>query len=316
MGISIKRIHPHFVGEVTGVDLRLPLENGQAEIIRQGMDQHGVLVFRDQDITDHQQIEYSKNFGELIETVESRTPAGITEIGNLDDDGNILGPNNTGYWQNFGARMWHTDGTFRVCPPTLSLLSARVVPSEGGNTEFAFMPAAYDALPEETKVDIEDLIAEHSLLYLWMQIGFGFFTDEQKKSNAPIRQKLVLKNASTGRKSIYLSSHIGTISGLPMPEARCLINDLMLHATQNEFVYSHKWAPGDLVMWDNRQCMHRARPIRDPTQVRELHRTTIKGESQTAVQNPPHKPTNWQVAGVLAPDCSFPGPINLKAALT
>ena len=227
VSISVEKIHPHFVGEVTGIDLCRPLEREQREAIQRGMDRYGILVFRGQDITDQQQIEFSKNFGEVIETVADRTPEGITEVTNLDENGNILTRSHLMFWLNLGARLWHTDGTFRAKPPTFSLLSARIIPAVGGNTEFAFMPAAYDALTSDTKLEIEDLIAEHSLIYLWMQLGFGNFTEEQQRRHAPILQKLFIENEFTGRKSLYLSSHIGTISDLPMPEARCLIGDLL-----------------------------------------------------------------------------------------
>jgi alpha-ketoglutarate-dependent 2,4-dichlorophenoxyacetate dioxygenase len=183
-----------------------------------------------------------------------------------------------------GNRLWHSDSSFKVIPAKYSLLHARSVPSRGGNTEFAYMPAAYDALDEDTKREIEGLICEHSQLFSRQQIGFTDFTDEERVRFKPVRQSLVRRHPTTGRRSLYLSSHAGTILGWPLPEARLLLRDLVEHATQREFVYSHTWRVGDLVIWDNRQTMHRARPF-PAHEPRDMRRTTLMSEGPTAAQD-------------------------------
>jgi alpha-ketoglutarate-dependent 2,4-dichlorophenoxyacetate dioxygenase len=182
-----------------------------------------------------------------------------------------------------GNRLWHSDASFKVVPAKYSLLRAYSVPSSGGNTEFAHMRAAYDALPDQTKAEIEDLVCEHSQIYSRQQIGFFELTDEERARFTPVRQSLVRTHPVTGRKSLFLASHAGANVGWPMPEARVFLRDLTEHATQPEFVYSHKWSVGDLVIWDNRQVMHRGRPF-PAHEPREVRRTTLKGEGPTAAQ--------------------------------
>jgi alpha-ketoglutarate-dependent 2,4-dichlorophenoxyacetate dioxygenase len=169
-------------------------------------------------------------------------------------------------------------------PAKYSLLSGRIVPAQGGNTEFADMRAAYDALDAATKAEIEDLVCEHSLLYSRGLLGFTELTEEEKANFKPVRQRLVRTHPVTGRKSLFLSSHAGTIVGWPMPEARAFLRDLMEHATQREFVHAHVWRQHDLVIWDNRQTMHRVRRFDDTRDIRDMRRTTIRGEAMTAQQ--------------------------------
>jgi alpha-ketoglutarate-dependent 2,4-dichlorophenoxyacetate dioxygenase len=288
----VKQIHPHFVGEVSAIDLRQPLTADQAAELHTAMDRLGVLVFHDQFIDDEQQIAFSKNFGELelavrsnvLKPHEHRLRLDMADVSNLDQDGKLLPRDDRRRMFNLGNRLWHSDSSFRAIPSKFSLLSARSVPSQGGNTEFAFMPAAYDALDDETKAEIEDLITEHSLMYSRGQLGFTEYSDEERENFAPVRHALVRRNEVTGRKSIYLASHIGGIVGWPVPEARFFIRDLIEHATQREFVYAHVWRVGDLVMWDNRQCMHRVRPFKDTGEVRDMRRTTVAGDGPTTEQ--------------------------------
>jgi len=292
MGISIKQLHEHFVGEVSGIDLRQPLTADQAREIHEAMDRFGVLVFHDQDLSDQEQVDFTKNFGELELAVGSnvlkegqrRLRLEMADVSNLDQNGAVLARDDRRRMFNLGNRLWHSDSSFRVTPSKFSLLSCRSVPPKGGDTEFAFMPAAYDALDDETKAEIEDLITEHSLIYSRGKLGFEAFSEEEKQTFAPVRHALVRRNDVTGRKSIYLSAHIGTIIGWEVPEARDFIRELTEHATQRRFVYTHEWRLGDLVMWDNRQNMHRVRPFRDTGVVRDMRRTTVAGEGPTAAQ--------------------------------
>jgi alpha-ketoglutarate-dependent 2,4-dichlorophenoxyacetate dioxygenase len=179
-------------------------------------------------------------------------------------------------------RLWHSDSSFRPVPAKYSLLSGRVIPSWGANTEFADMRAAYDALDERTKREVEGLICEHSLLYSRGAIGFTEFSPEEIEHFKPVRHPLVRRHPSSGRLSLYLSSHAGAIVGWTIPEARIFLRDLVEHATQREFVYSHAWRVNDLVIWDNRATMHRARRF-DRTEIRDVRRTTLLGELPVAV---------------------------------
>ena len=145
------------------------------------------------------------------------------------------------------------------------------------------MVAAYDALDAEMKAEVEGLVCEHSQIFSRQQLGFTDFTDEERARFAPVRQTLVRTHPVTKRKSLYLSSHAGTIVGWPVPEARAFLRDLVEHATQRQFVYAHRWRVGDLVMWDNRQTMHRARPF-PAHEPRDMRRTTLVGDGPTVVQ--------------------------------
>jgi alpha-ketoglutarate-dependent 2,4-dichlorophenoxyacetate dioxygenase len=289
--LSIRQIHPVFAGEVLGVDLTKALSPADVATIEAGMDRYAVLVFRGQDITDDQQMAFTLNFG-AIETApggnitkpnEYRLKKGMIDVSNLDKDGKPLERNDRRRMFNLGNRLWHSDSSFRAKPAKYSILSARVIASQGGNTEFADMRAAYDMLDDATRATVEELVCEHSLIYSRGSMGFTELTDEEKAMMKPVRQRLVRTHPVTGRKSLYLSSHAGTILGWPVPEARDFLRDLTEHATQRELVYIHRWRLHDLVMWDNRQTMHRVRRF-DETQPRDMRRTTVAGEAMTAEQ--------------------------------
>jgi len=291
MSITIRQIHPVFVGDVAGVDLRRPLTADEAAAIEAGMDRHAVLVFHDQNLTDEQQIAFSRNFGTIERAVggnvtkdhERRLSFDMADISNLDKENKVMARDDRRRMFNLGNELWHSDSSYRAIPAKFSLLSARAIPSAGGNTEFADMRAAYDALDDKTRGEIEDLVAEHSLMYSRGTLGFGEFTPEEQKTFAPVRQRLVRTHPASGRKSLFLASHAGTIVGWPMPEARAFLRDLTEHATQRQFVHAHRWRQHDLVMWDNRATMHRARRY-DHTQVRDMRRTTIAGSAPTVEQ--------------------------------
>ena len=281
---------PFFGGEASGIDITRPLTKEQAAEIEKGMDEFGVMVFHDQRFTDATQMAFSRNFGELElatnnlrDSKEQRLGPHIADISNLDANNNVLARENRRRLFSLGTRLWHSDSSFKVVPAKYSLLSARIIPSKDGNTEFADMRAAYDALDDETKADCEGLVCEHSQLYSRAQIGFGDFTEAERLAFAPVQQRLIRTHPSTGRKSLYLASHAGTIVGWPVPEARAFLRDLIEHATQRKFVYAHAWKPFDLVVWDNQATMHRSRPF-DATQVRDMHRTTVAGTRSTMAE--------------------------------
>jgi alpha-ketoglutarate-dependent 2,4-dichlorophenoxyacetate dioxygenase len=292
MTVSIRQIGPCFAGEVSGVDLTKPLSREEVAAIEAGMDKYAVLVFHDQPVTDDQQIEFSRNFGTIEAAVGSnitkpedrRLRVELADVSNLKKGNELFDRDDRRRMFNLGNRLWHSDSSFRATPAKYSLLSARAIPSKGGDTEFADMRAAYDALDEETKTEIEDLVCEHSLMYSRGLLGFSEFSAEEKATFAPVRQRLVRTHPVSGRKSLFLASHAGTIVGWPMPEARAFLRDLNEHATQRQFVFTQKWRLYDLVMWDNRQTMHRARAFRDTQEPRDMRRTTIKGDGPTAQQ--------------------------------
>jgi alpha-ketoglutarate-dependent 2,4-dichlorophenoxyacetate dioxygenase len=281
-----------FVAEVTGIDLRAPLDAGAAAAIHAAMERYAVLVFHNQPLTDQEQIAFTKSLGKIEPNTannvtrldQRRLGIEMADISNLDQHGNMLARDDRRRAFNLGNRLWHSDSSFKAVPAKYSLLSARIVPSAGGDTEFADMRAAYDALDSETKNELEDLITEHSLLFSRGQLGFTDFTAEERVKFAPVRHRLVRTNPATGRKSLFLSSHIGGIVGWPAPEALALVRDLVEHATQRQFVYTHAWRQHDLVMWDNRQTMHRARRYRDTGEVRDMRRTTLEGDGPTTAQ--------------------------------
>jgi alpha-ketoglutarate-dependent 2,4-dichlorophenoxyacetate dioxygenase len=292
MSVSIRQIHPVFVGEVSGVDCRAPLNAETVAAIEAGMDQYAVLVFRDQNITDEQQLAFTLHFGALEnyrqaghirKNTDSRLRPGIADFSNLDKTGNIMSDQDRVWFFKLGDRLWHSDSSFRPIPAKYSLLSGRVLPSWGANTEFADMRAAYDALDARTKAEVEDLVCEHSLMYSREAIGFTDLTEEEREAFKPVRQRLVRTHPVTGRKSLFLSSHAGKIEGWTVPEARMFLRDLTEFATQARFVYSHEWRPFDLVIWDNRTTMHRARRF-DRNEVRDVRRTTLGGDVITIEQ--------------------------------
>ncbi len=282
MTISVRPLHPVFVGEVAGVDLREPVDAASVSQIVAAADRYAVLVFRDQRITDEQQIAFSAMLGPLETTIKAYRPdhkprldLHISDVSNLDEQSRVLAADDRRRMNGLGNRLWHTDSSFKTIPARYSLLSARRIPGEGGETQFADMRAAYDALPEAMKVRLEKLVAEHfERLYSRSTIGFSDFSDEERERLKPVPQLLVRRHPGSGRPTLYLASHAGWIRGMPIPEARLLLRDLMEHATQREFVYTHRWMAGDLVMWDDRCTMHRAREF-DLSQARDMHRTTV-----------------------------------------
>jgi alpha-ketoglutarate-dependent 2,4-dichlorophenoxyacetate dioxygenase len=278
-------------GRITDIDVRKPLTAAEVAAVERSMDAHAVTVLPNQDINDEQHLDFSLKFGPLVDGANSgardaelRLPVVFADVSNLDKDGKIAARDTKKRMAALANRLWHTDASFRVIPARYSILSGRIVPAEGPNTEFADMRAAYDALDSKTKAEIEDLVCEHSLIFSRGQLGFTEFLPDERVAMRPVRQRLVRTHPVTGRKSLFLASHIGNIVGWPQPEAMAFIRDLMEHATQEQFVYVHKWAPHDLVIWDNRTTMHRVRRFDDLNIVRDVRRTTTRAEGPTTEQ--------------------------------
>jgi alpha-ketoglutarate-dependent 2,4-dichlorophenoxyacetate dioxygenase len=285
MTIGLHKLHPLFAAEVSGIDLTQPLSSETIAEIEAAIAEHAILVFRDQRISDDQQLEFSRRFGDLEETKgtgiskpgEQRLHPAFADVSNLDKDNTVLARDNRRRLYSLGNMLWHSDSSFKTVPASYSLLSGRVVVARGGETQFADMRAGWDSLDAATKAEADGLTCEHSLIYSRNLLGFGDLTEAEKATMVPVLQPLVRTHPISRRKSIYLSSHIGKIIGWPVPEALAFIRDLTEQCTQPAFVYTHRWQPFDLVMWDNRCTMHRARRY-DSTQVRDMRRTTVAGQ--------------------------------------
>lgn len=294
MAVTVRPLHPLFAGEVSGVDLRGPVSDSDVKAIRDAIDHYGVLVFHDQNLSNEQQIAFTRQLGALenktggnlpIQAADARLPFEMNDVSNLRKDGAAHDRFGRQRAFNLGNMLWHSDSSFRAIPAKYSLLSARTVNPVGGNTEFADMRAPYDDLDDSTRAEIADYVCEHSLMHSRGLLGMTDFTDEERRLFAPVRQALVRSHPTHGRKSLYLSSHAGTIIGLPVAEARILLRDLNEHATQPRYVHVHRWRVHDLVMWDNRQTMHRVRRYSD-AYPRDMRRTTVAGDAMTTAQQP------------------------------
>jgi alpha-ketoglutarate-dependent 2,4-dichlorophenoxyacetate dioxygenase len=284
---TAKPLHPLFAAEIEGLDLRQPIAPDLIEAVEKAMDRYAVVVFRGQHFDDEQQMAFAKQFGSIeltrsnVDVDKQRLTKGMGDVSNLGVDGNILARDARRRMFNLGNQLWHSDSSFKPVPAKYSMLHARSIPPVGGETEFADMRAAWDALPEEMQHRIKDLVCEHSLLFSRAMLGFTEFTEAERAMFAPVRQRLVRRHPNTGRRSLFLSSHIGRIEDWPVPEALALIRDLTEHATQREFVHRHEWQVNDLVVWDNRCTMHRGRAFDDQRYPRDMRRVTLEGSVST-----------------------------------
>jgi len=291
MDAEIRQLHPLFVGEVSGMDLSQPVDAASVRAIWEAIDRYAVLVFHDQQLSDEQLRDFAGKFGQL-EIGRSAAEGGkrrlalpeIGDISNLDESGQLRDRNDRRRLDSLGNRIWHTDASYMPVPVVLGILHAVAVPPAsalgGGQTEFADMRAAYDALPQIMQDEIDGLVAEHDIFWSRGQIGFTNFLPGEREKYPPSQQRLVRRHRGSKRKSLYLSAHASHIVGWPVPEGRILLYDLNLHATRPEFVYSHNWQVGDLVIWDNRCTMHRGRP-HDDTHARDLRRATTLDVAST-----------------------------------
>ena len=245
------------------------------------MDAYAVLVLRDQPLTDDEQLAFAQRLDGELHAKTGTAALGLNRLGNdaladisnLDEHGDISRPDNRRRIYGLGNRLWHTDASFQDPPGRYSMLSAKVIPPAGAETEYADMRAAYDALSAEAKTRLEGLRVHHSIAYSRQTLGFEFSPEEAGRLEGAIHP-LVRTIPRSHRRSLYLASHASRIVDWAVPEGRLLLRDLIEHATQPEFVYRHAWAVGDLVIWDNRATMHRARPFDDLQHRRELRRVT------------------------------------------
>lgn len=292
MSITVTPTHREFVAEIAGVDVAQPLNPADRQAIEDAINRYAVVVFRDQKLVDDQQVAFARNFGPVASSalrlrhrdIKHRIDSDeVADISNLDSEGKVLQPDARRRLDGLANRLWHTDASFRAVPGGLSMLYAHVIPEEGGDTEFADLRAAYDALPETKKKELEGLVAEHSIWRSREQLGVVQYTEEERASLPPVPQRLVRTHPGSHRKTLYLAAHASHILGMPVADGRLIILDLIEHATQPKFVHAHRWTKGDLVIWDNRCTMHRARPF-DTTKVRDLRRVTTRDVASTLEQ--------------------------------
>jgi alpha-ketoglutarate-dependent 2,4-dichlorophenoxyacetate dioxygenase len=291
MTMMISAITPDFVAEIGDVDLSQPLSEGDVEAIKQAFWKYGVLVFPEQKLSAQNHIDFAKNFGPIemdrvlaMENAAPRLGEAFADISNLNREGKIWDKGSRQRMYKEGNKLWHTDSSFKYKPGLCSLLYSTTVVPIGGHTEFADQRAAYDALAPELKAKLQGLIAEHSIEASRRRTGFMEFSAEEAKRLPPVPQLLVRTIPQTGRKSLYVASHVGRIRGLSVDESETLLQQLLAHTTQRQFVYIHRWRVNDLVMWDNRCTMHRGTDFDDMRYVRDMRRTTVSDVANTCEQ--------------------------------
>ena len=272
-----------FIGvEINDLDITKILDIGIINEISELLSEFSVVVIRDQNITNDQHIKFSECFGNLEQTKVGTDGSGskLIILRNFDEDGNIVPPTDRQRLNNLANKEWHSDSSFKKIPSKLSILSAKMIPSKGGDTEFLSMRAAYNSLPENLKLNIEDKVCWHDYSHGRLKIDPNLVTSEEKKALPPVKQKLVLNNKKYG-KSLYLGAHCSKIDGMTENESQNLLKEIYEFVDNKSFVYSHVWKPYDLIMWDNRSVLHRATPIKGKIEKRLMVRTTIAGETST-----------------------------------
>jgi alpha-ketoglutarate-dependent 2,4-dichlorophenoxyacetate dioxygenase len=287
MPLATRPLCPLFGVEIMGVDTSRPIVPETFAEIRRALDLHALLLFRGQDLDDEKQTAFSRLFGPL--EVAGKANPGVGTVfarqSNLDiNTGAMIPPEDRRMRYQKGNYLWHTDSSFKAVPSLCSLLSARIVPPEGGNTEFADMRAAWDELPQAKRDQLETLVAEHSLVYSRATVDPTTLTEEMKAELPSVRQAMVRTNPVTGRKSIYAGAHASHVIGWPIEQGRALIREMNEFATQPRFCHSHRWREGDIIIWDNRALLHRATAYDTVKYKRLMQRTTVGGDAMTAPQ--------------------------------
>ena len=283
--MKVTPIHDGFAAEISGVDLSKPIPDDTFEALHTAIDEAGVVMFRDQVLSDVDLVEFSQRLGPLEQPLKRDQYGGIDErvtmLANVDDEGNLIKLSDKHGIYMKGNLLWHSDSSFKPVPCTYSVLSAKEVPPEGGQTEFADLRACYDdwegPYGDIEKEELEDLVCEHSIIYSRSLISGDIFSDQEKKEMAPVRQPLVRTHPRTGRKVYYVGSHCSHVEGWPLEKGRALVRELSGFCVRPDHIYSHNWKPNDLVIWDNRSVLHRGRTY-DPTQRRIMHRATVGGD--------------------------------------
>jgi alpha-ketoglutarate-dependent 2,4-dichlorophenoxyacetate dioxygenase len=291
MAITVCPVTPYFAAEIGDVDLSKPIASDDVQAIKHAFATYAVLIFPDQHLSQDAHLDFAKVFGPLETTIALyrndqplRVRAEFADVSNLDPKNEVWGKDSRQRMFQLGNRLWHTDSSFKRLPALASLLYARSIPSIGGHTEFADERAAYDALPDNTKRRVEGLVAEHSIFNSRAKLGFSNFSDEERQSMPPVPQVVVRTLPESGRKSLYLASHIGRVLGMPDAESGALIDELIAHTTQRQFIYTHRWRVHDLVIWDNRCTMHRGTDFDDLRWKRDMQRATVRDVANSCEQ--------------------------------
>jgi alpha-ketoglutarate-dependent 2,4-dichlorophenoxyacetate dioxygenase len=291
MAITVCPVTPSFAAEIGDIDLSKPLAPTEISEVKDAFTKYAVLIFPDQHLSQDQHLDFARYFGPLETTIalfrkdsKLRVRKEFADVSNLDPENEVWGKDSRQRMFQMGNRLWHTDSSFKRLPARASLLYALTIPPIGGHTEFADERAAYDALPEATKKRIDPLVAEHSIFNSRARLGFSNFSDEERQGMPPVPQVLVRTIPESGRKSLYLASHAGSILGLSEPEGRALIDELVAHATQRQFVYTHRWRVHDLIIWDNRCTMHRGTDFDDLRWKRDMQRATVSDVANSCEQ--------------------------------
>ena len=290
MSATVWPVADTFVAEIGDTDLSKPLSGADFRIVEDAFERYAVLIFPDQVLSQDQHIVFAKRFGPIdrsmiveVEGAKSRVPGEIADVSNLDSRGEILAPDNRLRQFQLGNRLWHTDSAFKHVPAKASLLYQRSIAQTGGQTEFADLRAAWDALPDAMKRKVEGLVAEHAIAYSRAKLGFAM-TENEQRALPPVRQVLVRHHPVSGRTSLYLAAHAGRIVGMTDQAGKALLAELMAFATQRQFVHAHRWRVNDVVMWDNRCTMHRGLAFDDQRWKRDAQRATVEDVANTLEQ--------------------------------
>ena len=286
MTISIRQLHPMFVGEVQGLDLSDPAADDHYPELQAALDEHAVLIFHGQPLDQERQVDFCGLFGTLegaktdktILKGQERLKHTLADVSNVAPDNQLFGKNDRRRMFNLGNQLWHTDSSFKRVPAKYSMLHAHSVVPEGGETQLVDTRAAWEALPDRMKTRVEDLVAVHSILHSREKLGFYDFSDEERAALPPVHRPIVRDHRESGRRALYLASHASHILGMEVPDGRMLILELLEHMTQPQFIYTHDWAVGDLMIWDNRCTLHRGRPYDDVNHRRDMRRATIEDD--------------------------------------
>ena len=270
--------------EIIGLNLKKDIDKNIIGQVSDLLSEFSVVVIRDQNITNDQHIHFSEYFGDLEVTKVGTSGSGskLIILRNFDEDGNIVPATDRQRLNNLANQEWHSDSSFKKIPSKLSILSAKMIPAKGGNTEFLSMRAVYSALPKKLKSNIEDKVCWHDYSYGRSKIDPNLVTADEKKALPPVKQKLVLNNKKYG-KSLYIGAHCSKIDGMNDSESQNLLDEIYAYIDKESHVYSHIWKPYDLIMWDNRAVLHRATPIKGKVEKRLMVRTTIAGEASTLI---------------------------------
>lgn len=287
MALSVKRLEPTFFAEVTGVELAKISDEDTYHEIHDALLEHGVLYFPGQDLTDADQERFSKWFGPLEVTFEDDKYY-VAHLSNVGEDGGIRDPNSRKSSFLRANQQWHSDSTVFQAPARYSFLSAHEVPppGEGGETQWADMRGAWEALPPQRQAELEHLVLEHDFQNSRIKAGHKF-DEEQRKRWPPLMHPLVRVHEKTGRKALYVGSQATHVVGWPKDQGVALIEELLAFATQDKFVHTHSWTAGDFVIWDNARVNHRGRPWDEAKYKRDLRRTTVKGAIPTMIDDRP-----------------------------